>query len=109
MGNFMCAGDDLKKSASLIAPYAVMVHAKDFYYKSGDGMSPGEQFIQVRDGSYIKGAILGHGVVPVVQILRALKKADYKGWISLEYEGAADCIDGIKKSLVNIKKYLSEV
>lgn len=109
MGNFMCAGDDLKKSASLIAPYAVMVHAKDFYYKSGDGMHPGEQFMQVRDGSFIKGAILGHGVVPVVQILRALKKADYKGWISLEYEGYENVLEGIRIGYDNLKRYTEAV
>ncbi len=105
MGNFLCAGENLLKAASIVAPYAAMVHAKDFYYKSGDGMSPGEQFSVVRDGSYIKGAILGHGVVPVVQILRAIKRADYKGWISLEYEGYEDVLEGIRIGFDNLKRY----
>ena len=109
MGNFLCAGENPVLSASLIAPYAKMVHAKDFHVKSGDGMDPGERFIKTRDGGFIKGAVFGQGNVPVVQILRALKKAEYKGWISLEYEGWDDVLDGIRIGFSNLKKYTEAV
>ncbi|MBE7019834.1 MAG: sugar phosphate isomerase/epimerase [Ruminococcaceae bacterium] len=109
MGNFLCAGEDPALCASLIAPYAKMVHAKDFHIKSGEGFDPGERFIKTRDGSFIKGAVFGQGNVPVVQILRALKKAEYKGWISLEYEGWDDVFDGIRIGFSNLKKYVEAI
>ena len=109
MGNFLCAGENPALSASLIAPYAKMVHAKDFHIKSGEGMDPGERFTKTRDGAFIKGAVFGQGNVPVVQILRALKKAEYQGWISLEYEGWDDVIDGIRIGFDNLKKYTEAI
>lgn len=108
MGNFLCVDEDPVKSASIIAPYATFVHAKDFYVKSGCESDPGEQFFSTRGGNYLKGAILGHGNVPVKQILRILKKAEYQGYISLEYEGWEDVIEGIRIGFDNLKKYVGD-
>ena len=85
------------------------IYAKDFYLKSGNEIKPGEQFFSTRGGNYLKGAILGHGVVPVMQILKILKKVEYQGYISIEYEGFEDVLEGIRIGFDNLKRMVSEL
>ena len=59
--------------------------------------------------NYCAEAIIGEGVVPVKACLRALKVAKYDGYLSIEYEGAEDCIKGISKGLKNLKNFLAEI
>ena len=73
MGNFLCADDDPAEAVGRLAKYARHVHAKDFYFKSGDGADPGDGFFTSRGGNYLRGAIIGHGSVPVEQCVRILK------------------------------------
>ena len=109
MGNFLCADENPVTSAGIVAPYVKFVHAKDFYFKPGTDANPGEQYMTTRGGNFIKGAPIGHGIVPVKQILRALNKAKYEGYISIEYEGHEDVLTGISIGLENLKRYVSEV
>ena len=87
MGNFMCADEDPALAVSRCAPYAFNVHVKDFILKSGKEEIPGEGFLQTRAGNYIRGTIAGHGVVPIRQCVKALKRIGYNGFITLEFEG----------------------
>lgn len=87
IGNFLCVDEDPVLAVSRTAPYAFYVHVKDFHVKSGSGPNPGEGFFTSRGGNYLRGAIVGHGDVPVGQCLAALKRAGYKGYVTLEYEG----------------------
>ena len=109
MGNFLCADDDPAKAFSIVAPFAFYVHAKDFHIKSAEGTSPGEGFFQTRGGTYIRGAIVGHGNVPIKSCLYALKKADYQGMIAIEFEGMENNIDAMRIGLANLRKYTEEV
>ena len=109
MGNFLCADENPINAVGRCAKYAFYVHAKDFIVKSGDGFDPGEGFFISRCGNFIRGTIVGHGDVPIVQCLRALKKAEYNGWISVEFEGMEDCIKGISIGFENLKKYVEAV
>ena len=109
MGNFLCADDDPVLAVGRCAPYAFYAHAKDFIVKSGNGANPGEGFFPSRGGNYLRGTIIGHGDVPVVQCLRALKLAGYDGYIAIEFEGMEDCIQGISIGLANLKRYVAEV
>lgn len=109
MGNFLCADDDPVTAVGRCAPYAFYVHAKDFIVKSGNGINPGTGFFQSRGGSFLRGTIVGHGDVPVVQCLRSLKRADYDGYLSIEFEGMEDCITGISIGLANLKQYVGLV
>jgi len=109
MGNFLCADEDPVLAVSRCAPYAFYVHAKDFIVKSGDGMDPGEGFFQSRGANYLRGTIIGHGQVPVVQCLRILKRAGYDGYLAIEFEGMEDCIQGIRIGYENLKKYVGMV
>lgn len=109
MGNFLCADDDPVTAVGRCAPYAFYVHAKDFIVKSGQGVDPGQGFFLSRGGNFLRGTVVGHGDVPVVQCLRALKGAGYDGYIAIEFEGMEDCVKGVAIGLENLKRYVAEV
>lgn len=104
MGNFMCADENSAVALGNVLPYAAHIHAKDFIFKSGDGENPGEGFFGTRAGNYLRGTIVGHGVVPVTQCLKLIKRAGYEGWLSLEFEGMEDCITGCRVGLANLRR-----
>ncbi len=109
MGNFLCADADPAKSVSTVAPYAVFVHAKDFYVKPGNTDNPGEGFFTSRGGNYLKGTIVGHGNVPVKQCLSILKKAGYDGFVSLEFEGMEENMEALRIGLANLRRFINEI
>ncbi|MCI8601859.1 MAG: sugar phosphate isomerase/epimerase [Oscillospiraceae bacterium] len=109
MGNFVCADDDPGVAVGRCAPYAFYAHAKDFIIKPGTAPNPGEGFFSSRGGKYLRGTIIGHGDVPVLQCLRALKAGGYDGYLAIEFEGMEDCIQGISIGLANLKRYVAEV
>lgn len=109
MGNFLCADEDPAKAYGKAAPYAFYAHAKDFIVKDGNGPDPGEGFFPSRSGNYLRGTIIGHGVVPVKKCLSILKRAGYDGYIGVEFEGMEDCIQGISIGLANLRRYVAEV
>ena len=109
MGNFLCADENPEICCGKAAPYVFYVHAKDFIVKDGKGADPGEGFFQSRGGNYLRGTIIGHGVVPVMQCLRVLKNNGFDGYVSVEFEGIEDCMLGIRIGLDNLKKYLSSI
>ncbi len=107
-GNFCCADEDNARAVSKVAPYAVMVHAKDMHYYKGDETNPGNCW-NTRGGAWFRGAIIGQGDVPVKQCLRAMKFAGYDGYVCIEFEGKEDCILGITEGFATLKKYIEEV
>ncbi len=106
MGNFICADEDSAKAVGIAAPYAFHVHAKDFHYKPGTEPNPGEGWFTTRAGNYVRGAVVGHGVIPVPQCLGILKRAGYNGTVSLEFEGIEDPIVGITLGYKNLKRFV---
>lgn len=104
IGNFMCADEDPAKAVGNVAPYAFHVHAKDFHLKKGTEFIPSDGFFMTRGGNFLRGAIIGHGAVPVVQCLRILKNAGYKGYITVEFEGMEYAKKGVRYGLDTLKK-----
>ena len=106
VGNFLCVDEDPIHAVSRVAPYAVHAHVKDFIYfdEAVEGRT-----IMTRGANYIAGAVIGEGVVPVRQCLKILKRANYDGYVSVEYEGREDCIAGIERGLANLKRFISEI
>ena len=106
IGNFICADEDSATAVSRVAPYAIHVHAKDFYLRSfEEGSATG--FFETRGGRFVCGAAVGDGVIPVAQCLRILEKAGYDGYVSIEYEGKSDCIEGIARGLAYLRENTS--
>lgn len=106
IGNFSCADVDNGYAVGLTAPYAFHCHAKDFHKKDGNGNNPGEGFFQTRAGNYLRGAIIGHGDVPVKKCISALKRVGYDGYLSIEFEGMEDPIKGITVGYNNLKRFI---
>lgn len=109
IGNFSCVDEDNCVAVGRVARYAKHVHAKDFHIKSGNGFKPVKGFETTRAGNFIRGAIIGHGNVPVAQCLSVLKDNGYNGFVSVEFEGLEDCIDGISIGYENLKSMISSL
>lgn len=107
IGNFLCADEDPDQAVGRLAPYAFHVHAKDFHVKPGWAPDPGEGWFQSRAGNYLRGAIIGHGEVPVAQCLRVLRKAGYDGVCSVEFEGMEEPLKGIAIGLANLRRCIA--
>lgn len=106
IGNFSCADESSVTAVGRSAPYARHVHAKDFHIKSGMLDNPGDGWFMSRGGNYLRGAIIGHGDIPVKQCIGTLARAGYDGYVTIEFEGLEDPIFGISAGLSNLKKYL---
>lgn len=106
MGNFLCVDESSVTAIGRGAPYAFYVHAKDFIVKSGMEPNPGAGFFRSRGGNYLRGTIVGHGNVPVVQCLSALKLAGYDGFVAIEFEGMEDTIPAITIGFENLKRFI---
>lgn len=109
MGNFLVVDEDPTEAAGRLMPYTFHVHAKDFHAKSGNEPNPGQGWFSSRGGNYLRGAILGHGAVPIVQVLKIMKRANYSGVLSIEFEGMEDPLTGISIGLENLKRYVASV
>ena len=107
MGNFLCADDEPTAAVGRLLPYAFHCHAKDFHIKPGTDPYPGEGWLITRGGNYLRGAIIGHGNVPIIQCLKTIKRAGYDGVLSLEYEGNEDVITGITASHDNLRRLVA--
>ncbi len=106
MGNFLCVDENPADAFGIASKYISYAHAKDFVVKSGNEFSPGSGFFTSRGGNYLKGTIVGHGNVPVVQCLSILKKSGYDGYLGVEFEGMEDVITALEINLENLKYYL---
>ena len=108
MGNFACADDHSDKAVGRVAKYAKHVHAKDFHIKSGSEPDPGRGFFRSRAGNYLRGAVIGHGNIPVAQCIGILKRAGYDKYVSIEFEGIEQTLTGIEIGLENLKRFIAE-
>ena len=109
IGNFCCVDENSAYATGRLAPYIKHIHAKDFHIKSGNGLNPGKGFFKSRGGNYLRGSIIGHGDIPVMQCLSIAKNSGYDGWVSIEFEGLENCLDGIEIGLENLKKMIEMI
>ncbi|MDY3937560.1 MAG: sugar phosphate isomerase/epimerase family protein [Oscillospiraceae bacterium] len=106
IGNFACADESSVEAVGRLAPYAFHVHAKDFYVRSGNAPFFADGFFKTRGGTYLRGAIIGHGDIPVYQCLHTLMSEGYDGWITVEFEGMEDCEKGVLSGLKSLKRMI---
>lgn len=107
IGNFLCADCRPEIAVPTAAPYAFHVHVKDFIYRSGREPKPAGGYLTTLGGDFIRGTILGNGIVPVRNCMEALKKSGYDGWVSIEFEGAEECLPAIGFGLENLRSILA--
>ncbi len=106
MGNFLCADEAPELAFGRLASFAKHIHAKDFHVKSGQGINPGAGFFTSRAGNFLRGAIIGHGDVPIMQCLSILKKNGYEGYVSIEFEGIEENMMAIGTGLSNLERFI---
>lgn len=106
MGNFICADDDPEKAVGRLMPFAFHCHAKDFHRKPGTMPWPGKGWNQSRSGNWWRGAIIGHGNVPVHQCVRIMVSKGYNGVLSIEFEGMEDVLTGIELGQENLRRFV---
>ena len=109
VGNFGGADEDCAAAVSKLLPHICFVHVKDAFFKSGMTYDPGRGFNRTRGGNFRRSTILGHGDVPVYQILTAIKKSGYDGYVSLEFEGIEDTMMAVEISAENLKRMLADI
>ena len=107
IGNFLCADEDSAKACGNLAPMTKHIHAKDFHVRFGTRDNPGEGWFQSRSGNYLRGAIVGHGDVPVRQCIANLRRAGYDGFISIEFEGMENCLDALRIGQKNLETLIA--
>ena len=106
MGNFLCADEEPRHAVGVAAPYAVHAHVKDFLYKSGQEDAPIGGWFGTRGGNYLRGTVVGHGVVPVRACVRILQNAGYDGCLSVEFEGREETLPALENAIEYLRKLL---
>lgn len=106
MGNFLCADEAPEQAVGKLTPYAFHAHAKDFLYKPCTARNPGRTWFSTRAGAYLRGTVIGHGVVPVEGALRILRGAGYDGVVAIEFEGMEPCLEAIALGKENLQSLL---
>lgn len=107
IGNFLCVDEDPKKAVRRAAPYAFHVHAKDFLYvKRKPGVPEPVGFFKTGNGNFLRGTVVGHGAVPVVECVGLLTAAGYDGWLSLEFEGMEENLPALTAGLEYLRKVI---
>ncbi len=109
MGNFICVDEDPGLAIGRLMPCAFHVHAKDFHLKRGSSPHPGRGWNVSRGGNFWRGAIIGHGDVPIVQCLRVMQRTGYDGVLSIEFEGMEDVLLGIEIGQENLRRFVNLV
>lgn len=109
IGNFLCADEDPLVGIRKNLSQAATVHFKDFYVRPYYA-NPGEgHWFRTSNDNYLRGAIVGHGELPIREIIRLLKADGYDGYIVVEFEGMEDCFVGSRIGMNNVKRLWDEV
>ncbi|GGM15004.1 MULTISPECIES: sugar phosphate isomerase/epimerase family protein [Micromonospora] len=106
VGNFMSVDDNPVVAVAENAPYASIVHLKDFYIRS---QYPGEGWHHTPGGNYLLGSIVGYGDLDMRRIVHGILAADYDGFVSIEFEGIEECLMANTVGLANAKRLFAEV
>lgn len=107
VGNFICADDEPALAVGRLKGLAFHCHAKDFHRKPGTDTCPGRGWNQSRGGNWWRGAIIGHGNVPVAQCVRIMVKNGYDGVFSVEFEGMEEVLAGIEIGQENLRRFVA--
>lgn len=103
VGNFLCVDEDPVSAVKNNLPYASMIHFKDFHIRRQTTPPPDTAgYIKTLHDNYIRGAITGDGDVDLDTISKLIKASGYEGFLSVEFEGWGDCIEGCTRAMKNV-------
>ncbi|GAA1048623.1 sugar phosphate isomerase/epimerase family protein [Arthrobacter russicus] len=106
VGNFLCVDDSPYAAVAKLAPNASVVHLKDFFIREN---FPGEGWLETVAGNFLQGSVLGFGDLDLARILWTAKEAGFDGFLSIEYEGAQDCLVACELALANARRLVAEL
>ena len=103
-GNFLLVDENPVHSLSILSGLIGHVHFKDF--KKADAHSEGRTYRSLSGDPYI-GAVSGKGDIDFGRILAGLRQMRYSGWLSVEFEGEGDPLEGSRESVQALAKWLA--
>ncbi|MCQ2433476.1 MAG: sugar phosphate isomerase/epimerase [Clostridia bacterium] len=115
-GNFACVDENCMVAVKKCAPYAKMVHLKDFYIRRADRLTGNGGLFRCDSGcwfssnsgeSMLRGSILAQGDLDIWAILGFIKDSGYDGNVSVEFEGMEDGKIGSETGM-NAARYILE-
>ncbi|MBR5453367.1 MAG: sugar phosphate isomerase/epimerase [Clostridia bacterium] len=106
IGNFLCVDETPLDAVSACAPYAFNLHAKDFHYRKKDTPPTDGGWFNNLDGNFLRGAVLGQGIVPVKQCVETVAASGYDGYLTLEFEGTEDVMYAVKEGFALMKQLI---
>jgi len=108
LGNILFVGEKPQDFTGHFAPLVKHVHVKDYLLKSGNSPFPGSEWYVAANGDYIRGTVIGHGIIDFVQTIKILLRAGYDGYYSIEFDGIEPPEIGITNGLRNLQYYYEE-
>lgn len=105
LGNILFVGEKPEVFVARFAPLICHVHAKDYLYKDAGWPNPGERWYHTREGGYLRGTLVGHGVVNFLRVFSILREVGYNGYYSLEYDGVEEPYYAQQQSIANLRRF----
>ncbi len=105
VGNFMSVDENPVVAVAANAPFASIIHLKDFYVRKE---FPGAGWHHTPGGSYLLGSIVGFGDLDMRGIVRGIVDSGYDGYISIEFEGIEECLSAATIGLTNAQRLVAE-
>ena len=115
-GNFTCVDENPTVAVKKCAPYAKMVHLKDFYIRRADRLTGNGGLFRCDSGcwfssnsgeSMLRGSILAQGDLDIWSILGFIRDAKYDGYVSVEFEGMEDGRIGSETGMASARYILA--
>lgn len=113
-GNFACVDEDCLVAVKKSAPYAKMVHLKDFYIRKTSSLPSIGGLFRCDSGSWfssnsgeymLRGSILAQGDLDVKGSLDILNDIGYDGYVSVEFEGMETPEAGSEAGLMAAREF----
>jgi sugar phosphate isomerase/epimerase len=105
VGNFLCVDEDPLAAVPRSLESAAVVHLKDFLVRD---TRPSEGWLTTVAGRSILGAIVGHGDLPVRQLVAIIAASGFDGPVSIEFEGLEDEALAVTTGIANARRAWEE-
>ena len=108
LGNILFIGEQARDFVGRFAPLIRHIHVKDYLFKDGRTDYPGGGWYKTLGGDYLRGTVIGHGVIPFRRVMAQLIDAGYDGWYSMEYDGLEEMKTAHALGLENMRRYYEQ-
>ena len=122
LGNTVCVDEDPVFTARDLIALAKEIHVKDFYIRNDpyaigakfkDGYSAPDpsvlgngSWLTTKHLRYLRGAIVGHGDLPMRELIRTVVQSEFAGDMLIEFEGMEDPRIACELSLSNLRQIM---